>query len=78
MPDVINALIKLFADDAKVYNRVKQNEQPVDNHDQSSFFSNFYFKLILQHEYIFHHPSIHFKVYKNPYEIYFCPNSYFY
>ena len=23
MPDVINALIKLFADDAKVYNRVK-------------------------------------------------------
>ena len=36
MPDVINALIKLFADDAKVYNRVKQNEQPADNHVQSS------------------------------------------
>ena len=36
MPDVINALIKLFADDAKVYNRVKQNEQSADNHVQSS------------------------------------------
>ena len=36
MPDVINELIKLFADDAKVYNRVKQNEQPADNHVQSS------------------------------------------
>ena len=36
MPDVINAIIKLFADDAKVYNRVKQNEQPADNHVQSS------------------------------------------
>ena len=36
MPDVINAIIKLFADDAKVYNRVKQNEQPAENHVQSS------------------------------------------
>ena len=36
MPDVINALIKLFADDAKVYNRVKQYEQPADNRVQSS------------------------------------------
>ena len=36
MPDVINALIKLFADDAEVYNIVKQNEQPADNHVQSS------------------------------------------
>ena len=32
----VNALIKLFADDAKVYNRDKQNEQPADNHVQSS------------------------------------------
>ena len=36
MSDVINALIKFFADDAKVYNRVKQNEQPADNYVQSS------------------------------------------
>ena len=36
MPDVINALIKLFAGDAQVYNRVKQNEQSADNHVQSS------------------------------------------
>ena len=36
MPDVIDVLIKLFADDAKIYNRVKQNEQADNNSIQSS------------------------------------------
>ena len=36
MPDVIDVLIKLFADDAKIYNRVKQNEQADNNRIQSS------------------------------------------
>ena len=35
MPDKINALIKLFADDAKVYNRVKQtSNQPITMSNQ--------------------------------------------
>ena len=35
--EVIDEVIQLFAGDAKIYNRVKRNEQPAANRIQSSF-----------------------------------------
>ena len=31
LPEVINVIIMLFADDANIYHRVKRNEQPAAN-----------------------------------------------